>query len=254
MEGNSKQQPARVSRSPVHSLERCHKFLEMLYEQAGIGPFDRNTLAKALGHQAVSGPASSKIGAMVQFALLAKAKGAYRVSDVGQKLISPVDIAERERAFVEVLSTPEMYGDLLQRYAGQPLPPLLPNILQREYGLDKKQAERAVDNFKESAEFAGLLRSGILHANPRITDLDKADMETAPSARPKDALANPVAVTMNSTALSDSESETHREFVIPLNREATRTAVLRLPVPITSADLSRLRKWISFQEDETEEE
>jgi len=241
-------------RSPSYPLALALGFLEKVYKAVGSGPFERETFAHALGHETLSGPSSTKIAALVHFGLLKRSKAGYELSGLAEKLLSPTHEDERKRAIVEAARNPRLYAQVFERYKDQPLPTLLSNILVREYGVDKKQAARAAENFRQTAEFAGLLRAGTLYADPtdgRVGMLPLAtgqaaeeaalpasfSLERPPAIEPRLALPAPLGM---------------RSFDIPLNAVATRVAILQIPVPIHQSDLERIKKWIRFLEDDLE--
>jgi hypothetical protein len=272
MEGDSRKHG---KRSPSFPLSVAREFLERVYKALGTGPFDRGTFAKALGHEALSGPSSTKIASLVHFGLLQKARDGYALSPLAERLLAPVSETEKRQALAEAAQKPAIYALLFERYRNQPLPHLLPNVLVRDYGIEQKQAARAAENFRQTAEYAGLLRSGVLYVE--IENGAASEPGSTPAGTGASTGAIPAGEERDEPARPDERSGTGyqpaprpgyppvplpgrlaaadgiRNFDIPLNASATRVAWLQIPAPIQKTDLERIKKWIYFIEQSLEE-
>lgn len=147
---------------PACTLEAAIDGMTKLKDNLGKGPYSRDEAAKALGYSGVTGASAGKIAACVHYGLLVRTGNSYDLSDLANRILHSTSDAERGEAIVEAFQTPTLYNKLLQAYAGQALPTMLPSILIRNYGIVDRAAENVAKTFRETAEFAGFLHNGVL--------------------------------------------------------------------------------------------
>jgi len=162
-----KSQNERSTAYPSSPLARVLQTVDQLHKALGSGPYDRDSIAKALGFKGVSGASASLIAALVHFGLLDRSgQNAYRLSELGHRYLMPVSDEEQGLAMCEAVMHPKLYSKLLKEYANRALPLMLPNILTRTYKISSKVAENAAQTFRESCETAGLLENGVIKDIP----------------------------------------------------------------------------------------
>lgn len=165
---------------PAHDLEESIDAVCALHSKLGKGPFDRDSAAKALGYKGVSGASAVKISACTQFGLLMRSGNAYYISDLARKIITPVSEDEKLTAILEASKTPSLYSSLISEYSGQALPTMLDNVLSRNYGIIEKSTKKAVEVFRSSLEYAGLLKNGVVQSE--TSTLQEKHNSTSPAA------------------------------------------------------------------------
>ena len=146
---------------PLLALPRAIEAAKMMHDGFGEGPHSRENAARGLGYSSFSGAASSKIGSLVHFGLLARTAGMYSVTALAREVFLYPNEASGE-AIAKAAAKPVLYGKLLARFLDKPLPEKLEAILATDYGVTAKAAPIAAQNFIETMEFAGLVREGML--------------------------------------------------------------------------------------------
>jgi hypothetical protein len=146
---------------PLFALPRAIELARALCEGFGEGPHSRESAARGLGYSSFSGAASSKIGSLVHFGLLARASGMYSITSLAKSVFLYPKEGSGE-AIVTVAIKPALYGKLISRFLDKPLPERLEEILSADYGITGKAAPAAARNFIETMEFAGLMKDGTL--------------------------------------------------------------------------------------------
>ena len=228
--------------APNHDLQTTIGLLQKVYESLGEGPFGRKEMLEALGHKADSGSAGTKIGSLTHFALAKSVQGSYRISEVARAILLPHDEVEKKEAVARAAGTPALYGKLIQTYGGRSLPPMLSNILAREYDSPQPAAAEVVNLFRKTVEFAGLLHNGVL--SPALGDQTSpqemgegreqgAQHEGKPFVQPP---SHP-----------QQMPEGTRSFNVPVS--GNLSATLLLPIGIGQEDLERIKKWIDLMAD-----
>lgn len=162
---NNKKHHERSSPYPSSNLETALENIVTLKEKLGKGPYSRDEAAKALGYKGVNGISAGKIAACGYFGLLTRSGSSYSLSELADQIINYTSEAERQVAIVTACKTPALYNKLLQSYNEQALPQMLANILSRNYGIADKASDLAARTFRESVEFAGLMKNGIILVN-----------------------------------------------------------------------------------------
>jgi len=253
--------PERGVRYPSESLRAAVEVLPRLREAIGFAPAARETIAEALGYSGISGTSSRKIGLLSHFDLITRAgSGAYRISDLGKMILMPTNPGERAKAIAEAAKRPNVYAALWERYKESALPTLLANILTREHGVFAASAEPAARAFRETMEYAGLLRNGVLYAEPR--DESPPDLLTPDNSSPDlsgsrdsktDGSAQAIPRLLSAPVRSGAPSDTTQGYTIPLDANG-RVASIHIPLPLTGRDLRKIGAWVSFMSSVVAEE
>lgn len=150
---------------PAFSLQEVVTAKKNLKDQLGDGPYSRDSMAVALGYKGVTGSSSMKIASCVHFGLLDRNGNTYEQSDLANRIFNYIDEEERTTSLLEAFNKPALYQKLIAEYTGKSLPLMLESILIRNYGIQENAARSAVSTFKESAEYVGALKNGVLTTN-----------------------------------------------------------------------------------------
>jgi hypothetical protein len=254
MDDNQKEE--RGPKIPGVNLQSAIDLLRRVRDGVGVGRASRETIAQALGYSSLNGSSKRAIAALGHFGLMERAgSSALRVSDLGSRILVPRDEQEQREAIAEAAQQPALYQKLFSRYGGHGLPALLPNILVRDFGVLASSSEEIVRTFRESVEFAGLLRNGILH-----TALEPAETHSSSevppssdgmSAEVEDQQAGPGPPTNHPTAARPPVGG--QRYTIPLDRQG-RLATIEIPLPVSSSDLRRVSRWAEFMLTMSEED
>lgn len=166
---------------PACSLETSLNDIMNLKERLGKGPYSREEAAKALGYSGINGISAGRIAACVHYGLLARSGSTYGISDLANRIINPTSEDEKGLAITEAFQAPALYSKLVKTYMGSALPTMLPNILARNYGIADKAASNAAQTFRDSAEYAGMLKSGVI-VQPEFAKVEHTNADTSNTA------------------------------------------------------------------------
>ncbi len=245
-ESEAKHNVTRGRQAPMHTLEESLRFLRQLHQAVGTHPSGRDVLVEALGHKAGSGTGQVKIGALSHFGLLkAKRGGTYELTPLAQRILMPRNDAESREAIADAARPPTLYRELTTQLAAQQIPKLLGNLLARNYGVSAKNAESFAERFRETMEFSGLLRNGVLHDQVgALPEIEGAEVDETGSDV---AIANGGKVQAESSGPRRelASNERTQEYTIPLGRDG-KLAVIQVPVPLQEAYLKRLESWAAY--------
>ncbi len=155
---------------PSMNLEEAIATTRELRSQLGAGPYSRDSAAVALGYKGINGASGLKIAACVHFGLLNKLANVYSQSELADQIILSTSDAETHKARLAALQSPSLYAKLLSEFMDKPLPAMLENILVRNYKVTEKAAPQVVKDFKQSAEFAGVLHNGVVTMSKTVSN------------------------------------------------------------------------------------
>lgn len=195
MDDASKSRKNTVSKSVSHpyiSLEEAVLVSVQIRQKIGAGPFDRLTLAQAMGHESLSGPASRKIASLYQFGLISRDGGSYSQTPLAERILFPVSDADKIKALAESAKSPKIYARLTEQYAGQPLPEMLPNILIHSYKIHSGVAKNVASSFRKTVEFAGLFKGGVLTLTQDLAESGSTSQSEKPLDRQQSNLKDDV--------------------------------------------------------------
>ena len=171
---------------PAFSLQEVVAATKNLKDQLGDGPYSRDNMAVALGYKGITGSSSTKIASCVHFGLLDRNGNTYSQSELASRIFNYIDEEERTNSLLEAFSRPALYQKLLAEYTGKALPLMLESILIRNYGIQENVAKSAVSTFKDSAEYVGALKNGVLITG-QVSTTDVSTQDEAPANTPSAA-------------------------------------------------------------------
>lgn len=232
---------------PADNLAEALVMLEKVKAAIGLSAAKRELIANALGYKSMSGHAARRLGSLSHFGLLERAgKGAARISPLGKAILMPTSDEERARSIVEAVRTPNLFATLIAKYSGHALPSMLTNLLAREHGVNASGSEAAANTFRESVEFAGLLKNGVLSSEVAVES--RKDSEREPDkAEPGPGAAvggSNAAVPKGDTPTIDAPETAH--FTISLDPRKGRVAKIAMPIPVTTRDLKNVEAWVAY--------
>lgn len=158
----------RSPKFPSLTLREAVQEVERVYKAEDRNKMSRSVLAAHLGYSSLSGASASKIGALRHFGLIEGSGDELRVSNLAISLIlKEPGTKEHASALKEAVSRPSLYSELLEEYGTKPsLANLEFKLVHR--GFLKKSAEKAAQDFLDSAEFAGCWESDSYAAEDSI--------------------------------------------------------------------------------------
>ena len=234
----------RSRRYPATSLRDSVAMLDQVYKGVGLSGGSRETLAHALGHQSLNGTSKRKIATLVQFGLIEKDGERYRVSELGRRVLIPIDDGERRSALAEAVRQPALFSEVGAAYDGEPVPSMLANLIARQYGILPQASTEVASNFLESVAYAGLLEGGVLHWSSPATTPAPAPTQSAPTKTGAQAA-------QGGAAAHSARGEV-QDYTIALNGSGRR-AIIQLPVPLDGRDLDKVAAWVTYMRSVVEE-
>jgi len=174
-----KKQRERSTAYPSSSLEEALELTRQLRDKLGIGPHKRSAAAVGIGYSGVSGASAAKIAAMTHFGLLDRTGDTYTISDIAKRILFPISDEDRMMAIIEAARKPQLYSQLLEKYAGERIPSMLQNILHITYGVSVSAAPNAADIFIKSMRFARLMdENDILSGNTQTISIEQVEKKS----------------------------------------------------------------------------
>ncbi len=106
---------------PNHNLTAALDLARKLYDKDGRNKVSKQTLSKHLGHDAVSGPALGKIGAMRAYGLITGSGDELQITpDAIAALKAPEGSVERKDALLRLAFKPAVFQDIRKQYQSRP--------------------------------------------------------------------------------------------------------------------------------------
>lgn len=161
-----KKKVERSTSYPSMNIEEAFTRLVQLKDSMGLsGNYKRETVAKGIGYNTITGTSARSVAALVHYGLLVRDKDTYSISPNGRRFLIPTDDNDQPAAIREAALRPKLFEQLFSEYEGQVLPKLIGNILANKYGVQEKVAPTVVKIFESSMTYAGLLGANGLLAN-----------------------------------------------------------------------------------------
>lgn len=177
---------------PSMNVEEAFARLVQLKESMGLnGSYKRETVAKGIGYNTITGTSARSVAALVHYGLLVRDKDTYTISANGRRFLIPTDDEDRPAAIREAALSPKLFEQLFKEYEGQVLPKLISNILTNKYGVQDKVAPTVVKLFESSMIYAGLINSSglLVGGSESAANKDEEAGTTNESEMPEDTSA-----------------------------------------------------------------
>ncbi len=165
---------------PLYPLSEAVQFAKRISDSLGQGPFSRLSLSKGIGYSSFSGAASGKIGALVHFGLLDRAHASYGLTALALEILAYPAEASLP-AIARAAVRPALFEKLCRRFEGKSLPLDLAALLETEFGITAKASPRAVFNFTQTMEFAGILKNNMLAMDSAFSREQKVPLSASPA-------------------------------------------------------------------------
>lgn len=227
----------RGPRIPADPLHIGIEYLTRVQKGIGFSAASNDSVVAALGHTMLSGSAKRKLAVLNHYGLLERVgRSSYKVSELGKAILHPRGDREYRGAIGAAARRPRIYQELWNRYKGQPIPSILPNLLVREFGVLPKTGHVVAQNFVETMGFAGLLQNGVL---TEVED-EAVEPETVSSAA-----VGGDSETRRGPSSTSVPGGGGQRYIVALDARG-RIATVDLPVPVRQKDLTTLENWLSF--------
>ncbi len=157
-----------------------------------------NTIADALGQSVKGGSFQMKMSSTKLFGLLT-GRDPVSITELGLRVVKPLEEAERRKALFEAFKTPTAYATLYNRFKGNNIPSFsfLENLLIREYFVPNKMSKFIVNAFIRSGLLVGVVKK-------EVDGYSVVDMET--KKEPK-------------TEETENEENTQESSAMPFKKE-----------------------------------
>jgi len=170
---------------PGMALPAALTAIRQVYDKERRSAVTLELIAKALGHQALSGPATSKVAALRQYGLLEGAgNGKYRVADEAMTLLlkKPGD-PEYDQALRRAALTPPLFAELQEA-----LPDASEDALRfhlvKERKFSEEGATRVIKSFRETISVAKLGADSYTDRSPDGSGADRIEERPRRSGAP----------------------------------------------------------------------
>lgn len=156
---------ARSRLYPRYDLEDAIEFIQAINKLGG-SKVSINAVAAELGKAVNNSGFTGRLSSAKQFGLLVQDEGKLSLSSLGKEIVFPKGEEEKTQAIQKAFTTPVFYRELVEGFSGKVLPDksTMGNRLIHDYSIEAAAKDIAAKNFIHSAEYAGLIRNGILVA------------------------------------------------------------------------------------------
>ncbi len=167
-----KKKVERSTSYPSMNVEEAFARLVQLKDSMGLnGNYKRETVAKGIGYNTITGTSARSVAALVHYGLLIRDKDTYSISSNGRKYLVPENDSDKTAAIREAALRPKLFEQIYNEFNGQVLPKLIGNILTNKYGVQEKVASTVVKLFETSMAYANLLgNNGLLSDKAVVSD------------------------------------------------------------------------------------
>lgn len=148
---------------PRYDLEEIISFVRKLNELGGERVSEA-TVASSIGKGTKNSTFNGRISSGKQFGLLVADNGRLSMTQMAKEILFPRENEEMQHALKLAFANPPLYKALISAFKGRVLPEVssLSNRLLHEFDIEPNAKGRAARNFLRSAEYAGVIRNGIL--------------------------------------------------------------------------------------------
>ncbi len=258
---NEKPKRQRSRMYPSHDLQTSLESSYKIYKSIGMHPASADVIAKNLGYNGKNGTSSTLISSLAQYGLLKKSgKGSYAISEDALKALMPKDDEEKQQTITLLAKNPALYFEILEEFSGEALPPMFVNRLTREFGLTNKVSEEAANIFKNTMEFANLLRNDILYDTSENESLNSGSASLEPANDLEDDLCcsenpdNNHVSKSEDNLCSNHENNIHYEITLKATLKDFTEVKISFPKSPNPSDIQQVIKYLNYFKETLEED
>ncbi len=158
-----KQTKLRSRLYPRYDLEDAIKFVQSIHKLGG-NRVSNQAVAVEVGKAVNNSGFTGRVSSAKQFGLLNQEAGKLSESSLAKEILVPRSESEKAESIKRALSSPDLYKEIISDFAGKILPDqsTLANRLFHDYRIEEVAKDNAAKNFIRSAQYAGVIRNGIL--------------------------------------------------------------------------------------------
>lgn len=194
MESVEKKSKPKSKEYPAYTLNQSVDFVSKFKDYPFGKPIAYDVAAKALNVSADTKSFRYMISSARQYGLLSTASGkTLSLLEPARRLIRPTESEQAISALkLECFASPKVYGELINQYKGQSVPPIntLINILVTYHGILANVAKTAAQTFLDTANEVGAIKNGVLNMDEAFAD--EGDSDEAPVDQIIDSLGSQI--------------------------------------------------------------
>lgn len=153
----AQQKRARSTAYPGLTIQEAERVARAVEE--GGGRLSDEALASGLKTTTKASKFLRSVAAAGYYGLIERKAGVSTVTSLGKRVVTPTQEGDDEAALAEAFEQPQLFKDVLERFAGRTLPrrELFQNVLHSEHGITLAAAPDAARVFLESGLAVGRL-------------------------------------------------------------------------------------------------
>lgn len=152
--GNEPEMAQSESRSPSYpqiGLNRAVELVRRLYEGIHRGSVGTSAAQKIMGFSGSSGTGLANLSALKRFGLIEGRDPNIRITELGFRLLEPMDQHERQSALREAALSPPIFAAILSDFGGKlPADAAIRAKLIREHGFTPAGVESFIRSFRDT--------------------------------------------------------------------------------------------------------
>jgi hypothetical protein len=237
--------PRSETPSPQASLTKAIEFVKTVRKVGGNGDAPTADVMKEMGINVKTTRSwSFTVPAAMQFGLVERIgrgdDAKLRVTDLAKRIVQSVSPEELHAAKMAALRSPQLYEQLLEKYADCEVPARdgLINLLCRDFKILDSTAPNTADCFLESLAEAGVIKDNRIAPNGK-----------PPAAGQTPPPPNPPLVSGVSEATKNEELTTIQvpASFVPHHFTLRKNMVVIIPLPpdLKTKEVERLSKWLA---------
>ncbi|MDP3778678.1 MAG: hypothetical protein Q8R30_01350 [bacterium] len=160
---DNKGSKARSKLYPRYNLEEAIGLIGIV-SKLGRKNVSEKAVAAETGKSITNSGFLGRVSSAKQFGIISKEGGKLSLTQLGNEILFPLDEATKAEAVKKAFMMPTLYKELVDAFGGTKLPEYgsLGNRLINDYGIEAGAKDVAAKNFIKSAEYADVIKNGIL--------------------------------------------------------------------------------------------
>lgn len=223
---------------PRRNLEEAISFIREVSHKCGTNNINMDVLKSAMGVIKRSEVFEKNFTSAKQYNLLEINKdNRVNLTALAKEILFPTSEQHARKAIHECFKAPSLFEEIIDNFKGTILPPTLPNILFKDYGIENAYKDDAFNNFYSSGKFAGLIdKENRLHSEISLEEkTDEPVIEKKENAPV--TIETPQIVETRTYKEEESESDGQK---FKLKFSNGKYAKLFIPNGFTERDLKKL--------------
>lgn len=187
---------------------------------------------------------SREIAACVQYGLIDKVEGKYKLSPLFKDIFRPENERDKRISLIKAFGRPKLYQELIEKFDNHVVPQELTNTLIKHHNITESASTSAADTFIKGGQEVGVINDNrVLTYTVALSSAEKVQYAEITEDHSADKSTSNLPAKIETFILEDKKEMDGRK-IVPIYLTGNKQALLNYPDDITEDDIELVKHQI----------